>query len=389
MKTSLNKFINQELYKAYLDTRTGKRKTRDEHLFELNDVESILLLAEDIQERTYMPSPSKAFVIHDPVAREIFAAPFRDRIVHRFIYNQVEPWWGKHFIEDSYSCRKNKGTLYSQKRFQHHARAVSNNYSAEVFVAKLDIKNYFASLDRKQLYKRAIWGLDRQFKDYKGDLYWILRYLWEVTIFDDPTKNVKIVGNIKDWQSLPNEKSLFNQPKGRGIVIGNLTSQLLSNIYLDQLDRYIRFGLGYKHYGRYVDDFYILVKLDEKQKLLSDIKKIEFFLDGLGLALHPNKRTLTNLKNGVNFTGSTMFPGYIIPGKRIRKNARNAFWNFATGNAKIESVVSYLGYMQHLNSKKFLAKVFDSLGWDFQFETENKNRHMAVKDPDSATHRTD
>ena len=95
MPDNLNGFLNRELHKAYLDTRAGKRKTRDEHLFELNDIENILLLSKDIQERTYKPSPSRAFVIHDPVAREIFAAPFRDRVVHRFIYNQVAPWWDK------------------------------------------------------------------------------------------------------------------------------------------------------------------------------------------------------------------------------------------------------------------------------------------------------
>ena len=385
MPDNLNGFLNRELHKAYLDTRAGKRKTRDEHLFELNDIENILLLSKDIQERTYKPSPSRAFVIHDPVAREIFAAPFRDRVVHRFIDNQVAPWWDKRFIEDSYSCRKGKGTLYSQKRFQYHARSVSDNYHTEIFAAKLDIKNYFASLDRKRLYQRAIWGLDRQFGNYQTDLYWTLRFLWEVVIFDDPTKNVKIVGSKRDWQALPREKSLFNQSRGCGIVIGNLTSQLLSNIYLDQLDRYVKFELGHKHYGRYVDDFYILVKMNEKQQLLSDIKKIDFFLSGLGLTLHPNKRTLTNLRNGVNFTGSTMFPGYIIPGKRVRKNAKRAFRNFAAGNAELESVVSYLGYMQHVNSKKFLAAVFDSLGWDFG----PKNRTAAAKGPDSATQRTD
>ena len=358
-------FLRRELYKAYLAARKGKRKTEDEHLFEVNAMENIFILASASKNRTYEPSPSKAFIIRDPVVREIFAAPFRDRVVHHFIYNQVSEWWDRHFLPDAYSCRENKGTLYSQKRFEKHARAVSDNFKEEIFVAKLDIKSYFTSLNRKKLYERAIWGLDRQFKPNKTELYYTLRFLWEKVIFDDPVKNVKIIGKREDWRALPKEKSLFNQPKGRGIVIGNLTSQLLSNIYLDQLDRYITFTLGYKHYGRYVDDFYILVKMSEKEKLLSDIAKIEFFLEGLELELHPKKRTFVNLKHGAGFTGSVMFPGYILPGKRIRKNTKQAFTNFANGNGEIETVISYLGHMKHTNSRKFLAELFDSLGWEF------------------------
>lgn len=378
--------MQSELYKAYTNARKGKRKTLEEHIFELNDIENIILLAKDIASRTYEPSRSKAFIIHDPVVREIFAAPFRDRIVHHFIYNQVSPWWERHFIEDSYSCRKDKGTLYSQKRFEHHARTASDNFKSDIFVAKLDIKNYFASLNRKKLFARAIWGLDQQFSKQKDELYWTLRFLWKKIIFDNPTKNVEILGNKSDWLALPKEKSLFNQKPGYGIVIGNLTSQLLSNIYLDQLDRYIKFNLGYKHYGRYVDDFYIITRIEEKDKLLNDIRKIEFFLDGLDLKLHPKKQIFTNLKHGVNFTGSTLFPGYILPGKRVRQNAKKTFYNFAAGQAELESVVSYLGHMEHINSTKFLANTFDSLGWDFE---PTENRPQAVKGPDSATQRTD
>lgn len=371
MQSSHFTFLKKALYTAYLEARKGKRKTTGEHIFELNDMDNLMTLAADIAERSYRPSRSTAFIIRDPVVREIFAAPFRDRVVHHFIYNQVSPWWERHFIEDSYSCRKNKGTLYSQKRFEHHARSVSNNFRYEVFVAKLDIKNYFASLNRKKLYERAVWGLDQQFTEARNELYWTLRFLWEKIIFDDPVKGARILGNKTDWQALPKEKSLFYQKPGYGIVIGNLTSQLLSNIYLDQLDHYITFNLGYKHYGRYVDDFYIMVKASDKKKLTNDVKKIELFLDSLNLELHPKKRVFTELKHGVNFTGSTLFPGYILPGKRVRQNAKKAFYDFATGRGEIESVVSYLGHMKHINSTRFLADIFDSLGWDFE---PTKNR---------------
>ena len=359
-------FLLYRLWIAYLEARKGKRKTFDEHIFELNDIENIVNLRDDILNRTYEPSPSEAFIIHDPVIREIFAAPFRDRIVHHLIYDFTYDWWDKHFIPDSYSCRVGRGTLYGKQRFERHARAASNNFSEDIFVAKLDLSGYFMSLNRKKLLERALWGLDRQFKNNKGKVYWMLRYLWRQTIMDDPVSKMRIRGKIKDWDKVPKNKSLIHQPKGYGIVIGNLTSQLLSNIYLDQLDRYITFNLGYKHYGRYVDDFYIIVKMSEKEKLLGDIKKIENYLKTLELTLHPKKRTFTSLSHGINFLGDTLYPGYMVPGKRVKTKTKKAFRDFAEGHGDIESVTSYLGHLKHTNSTKFLSEVFDSLGWDFE-----------------------
>ncbi len=359
-------YLAEQLFRAYQEARKGKRKTFDEHNFELNDAKNLYNLRKDILNRTYLPSPSEAFIIHDPVIREIFAAPFRDRIVHHFIYDVTYNWWDKRFIPDSYSCRENKGTLYGIKRFEKHARSASNNFKNPLFIAKLDIQGYFMSLKRTRLYERAVWGLDKQFQNDKNQLYWTIRFLWEKVIFDDPVKKMRIRGKWKDWEKLPKSKSLLHQPPGQGIVIGNLTSQLLSNVYLDQLDRYVTFDLNYKHYGRYVDDFYIIVDLKDKNKLLNDIPRIEAYLKMIGLVLHPKKRTFVTLDQGVNFLGSTLYNGYKIPGKRLKSNTKNTFIHFAEGHADIESVVSYLGHLKHLNSRTFLQALFDSLGWDYE-----------------------
>ena len=183
---------------------------------------------------------------------------------------------------------------------------------------------------------------------------------------DDPGEGVTIRGKWSDWKQLPPDKSLFFQPKGRGIVIGNLTSQCLSNIYLDQLDRFVKFTLGYKHYGRYVDDFFIIVPMADRPQLLRDIKLIDEFLASLGLRLHPRKRHMQGTKKGVEFLGAVMYEGYMVPGKRVRKRCETACKRFAEGRGDIETVQSYMGHMEHMNSVKYLSELFDKLGWDFE-----------------------
>ncbi len=355
-----------ELTIAYLEARRGgKRKTFDEHKFEACDVENLINLWQTIMDGTYAPSRGTAHIVFRPVIREIFAAPFRDRVVHHFIYNAIYDWWDRHFIYDSYSCRENKGTEFGYKRLAYHMQVVSNNYREKAYVIKLDVSGYFMSISRQKLYQRVIWGLDQQFAGNYGAYYQILKSLIHKTIFDDPTKGVRRKGWPKDWTNLPKKKSLFHQPPGVGIVIGNLTSQLFSNIFLDQLDRFVTMELGYKHYGRYVDDFYFLVKEKDLKRAKADVKKIESFLKTLGLSLHPEKRYIQPIDHGCPFLGVTVYPGRIIPGRRVIKNAKTAFHEVAIGVGDVESVVSYLGHMKHMNSKKIAKKLFDENGWDY------------------------
>ena len=357
------------LHRAYLEARKGKRKTNDEHRFEINDTENLMNLCDSIISRTYRPSRGIAFLISRPVRREIFAAPFRDRVVHHLLYDISNEWWDRRLIDASFSCRNNKGTLCGIKTLEKHLRRATHNYTREAFIAKLDLQGYFMSLDRSRLFSLIKKGLGEQFHhNLKNPLYRTVLFLWKQIIFDDPTKGVIIRGNPEGWKKLPRSKSLFAQPRGRGIVIGNLTSQLISNIFLNQLDRYITMKLGYKYYGRYVDDFYIIVPMDKKDQLLRDLKLIEKFLKNLGLTLHPKKRYFQSSKKGVEFLGSVVYEGYIVPGRRIRRNTREAFRKVAEGHRDLESVVSYLGHLKHINSDKFLKTAFDEFGWDYQPE---------------------
>lgn len=365
---NFNAYLLNQLWIAYLDARPGKRKTHDEHNFEVNAWNNLVNLRDDIIYRTYTPSRGVSFIIHDPVTREIFAPPFRDRIVHHFLYNICYHWWDNRLLPDSYSCREGKGTLYGQKRIAKHTRQATNNFQNPAFIVKADLRGYFMSLDRKNLVKRINWGLDRQFEGNKGQLYRTVKYLWKQVIMDDPAKDVKIRGNLSDWNDLPPEKSLFYQPSNKGIIIGALTSQVLSNVWLDQLDRFIHFNLGYKHYGRYVDDFVIIVPITQKEQLLRDLDVIRDYIESLGQKMHPNKLYLQDSKKGVPFIGGVINEGYIVPSNRVKRNCQQACRAYAEGHGKKESVQSYMGHLEHINSTKYLRKIFDDLGWEFNID---------------------
>ena len=344
-------WLKKELKKAYRAARLGKTKKPEVVEFDKVAKKEINALAYEIYTHKYSPRPSKAFIVNKPVQREIFAANFRDRIVHHFLFNQVNPWWNRHFIEDSYSCRVGKGTLYGIKRLSRHIRSVSQNYTRPAYVLKLDIQGYFMSLDRKRLYDRALWGLDRQF-DNKGYCYQVCLYLWKVIIFNDPTKDVVIACPRSAWKGLPPNKSLFRQPNGRGIAIGNLTSQLLSNIYLDQLDRFVVYTLGFRHYGRYVDDFYIVS--ESKSNLVLAKKTIQEYLsEELALKLHPKKQYLQECSKGVSFIGAVIYPYRLYPGKRLKHNLLHAL---SLETCTKATRASYCGLVSHYRHYTLIQK---------------------------------
>lgn len=361
----------RHLAEAYHDARKHKRSTEDEFRFELHAEHNLLLLADDIFFRTYQPSRGIAFITTQPVIREIFAAPFRDRIVHHYIYNHIYQWWDRHFIYDSYSCREGKGTDFAIRRLYYYMRKVSHSFRDDTCVVKCDIQGYFMSLPHQQLYERVLWGLQQQ---YPADswLYRTLRFLIHEIIFDDPTTGVRLRGAVRNWRKLPNNKSLFCQPVDRGMVIGNLTSQLFSNVYLDQLDRYITQTLGYKAYGRYVDDFYLVLPSSHVSHFTQcDLPRIKTFLDSIGLTLHPHKTHIQNIRQGIPFLGVRLYPYRILPDKRLVSHFRTAVHKFASGRgSSYEAIVSYLGRMQHMDSQKIISQIFAEVGWDYHFDRD-------------------
>lgn len=370
-------YLKWLLYKAYLDARKGKRKTYDEHMFEVNLWENLDKLADAMLTRKYRPGSSKAHVIFNPVVREIFAASFRDRVIHHFIYNEIGKWWERRFINDSYSCTEGKGVLYGILRLQHFMRSALNEARAKgekAYVAKFDIKGYFMHLDRKKLLELAWAGLDRQFEGRQDSLrYEMTKFLLKQIIMDDPVKHVRQVGKKSDWKYVPKDKSLFFQPPGKGIVIGNLTSQLLSNIFLDYaLDRFVFYDLGYRRYGRYVDDFYFVLLESQMSQFKHDLRVIELRLKSLGVTLHPKKRYIQPVEKGAEFLGCKVYATHKVPGPRFIKNMRQAFEEVAAGRRDPATTIAYMGHAKHLNAEKLMKEAFERMGWQYEMMRGNR-----------------
>lgn len=148
--------LMEDLHRVYLDARRHKRKTRSQVLFELNLEDNLSALYKELKTGTFKVGRYMCFIIDDPVKREVFAASFRDRVVHHLLYNYIQPVLDRKFICDSYSCRVGKGVQYGISRLDHHIRSCSNNYSKTVWVLKMDIQGYFMSINRELLYQRTM-----------------------------------------------------------------------------------------------------------------------------------------------------------------------------------------------------------------------------------------
>ncbi|MBQ2660845.1 RNA-directed DNA polymerase [Candidatus Saccharibacteria bacterium] len=373
----MRSWLIQAFTASFREARKNKLSTFNEHIYDEHWTENIIHLTDAVLERYYMPSSSISFIIYEPMIREIFAAPFVDRVVHHFLYRMQSGWWDRRFIADSYSCRENKGTLYGILRTHKMMQQATNNFTTEAYVIKLDIRGYFMSLPRTKLLERVNWGLERQFQPYfksssAYQLFQTCGFLWRQILLDDPVQKSRRRGPISDWDVLPPEKSLYTQPPGRGIVIGNLTSQLVSNIYLDQLDRFIKYDLGYKYYGRYVDDFFIIVPKSDYERAKRDVPVIEEFLkEELGLTLHPKKRYYQSVYKGISFLGVRIYPHCLYPSNRIQKKFKYTLHKLGTDEIKKETVVSYFGYLKHLDVAKYVKQMFDKYGHDYNLYLES------------------
>jgi hypothetical protein len=315
-----------DLFRAYYDARNNKRKAANALAFKDNYQEKLFALADEIMDRRYVIRSSVCFVVKKPVRREVFAADFRDRVVHHLIFNYINPVFEKHFIRDSYSCRLKKGTSFGIKRVDHFIRASSENYQKDCWILKLDIKGYFMSMDRNILWRKIEKKLE-SLKDANFDIALAL-YLIHVVVFNDPTKNCRVKGKRADWVGLPKSKSLFFAQKDKGFPIGNLTSQLFGNIYLDEFDHFVREELKIKYYGRYVDDM-VFVHAD-KEYLKAAIPKIKAYLrTTLNLDIHPKKIYFQNYRKGVKFIGAYILPYRVYIDKRTKKNfyVKIEHWN--------------------------------------------------------------
>lgn len=364
----------EDLFKAYYDARKNKRNTINALAFEKHFEENIFQLFDEIKAGNYQPSNSICFIVNRPVKREIFAANFRDRVVHHLIYNYIAPIFDKLFINDSYSCRVGKGTHYGVKRIDHFIRSCSNNYQKNCYVLKMDIKGYFMSINRKILFEKVKSNLLSKFHKLDFDVCLLLS-LVEKTIFNDPTENCVTKGRKKDWQGLPEDKSLFSVKENCGLPIGNLTSQLFGNVYLNDFDHFVKRDLSIKYYGRYVDDFVLIHhNPDYLKSIVQPIR--DYLSEKLELTLHPKKIYFQHFSKGIKFLGAVIKPHRLYVANRTTGNFYNAIQkqNEVVKEHKpsqndieffISSMNSYLGILQHYKSYKLRKRIlFQYLsGW--------------------------
>jgi hypothetical protein len=354
-----------ELFVAYKLCRKSKRRKESALAFEVDYEENLVELMELLESGKWMPSPSLAFVVRRPVLREIFAAEFKDRVVHHWLMLKLNPLMEVMFSDHSYACRPGRGTHFGIDRiFQEMHSLPQMQFNPALFVMKLDISGFFMNINRDILWQ----GLKRFVTDryFKPDLPLVLEILEKVV--RNPAKDFCIRrGRRKEWKNLPRSKSLFYSPEHCGLPIGNLTSQILANFYLNGLDGFVTRDLGILRYGRYVDD---MVLMHEDHAYLCDARnRIEVFLrNELGLTLHPNKFYLQHAGHGVPFLGMVIKPGRIVAGPRIKGNFYEAMqrWNRLIRSGKpgpddkiafLQCMNSYLGLLKPHKTYRLRRKV--------------------------------
>lgn len=384
----------KDLYTAYFKARKHKINKPYQIKFEKRLEENITSLCEDLWSRTYKPMPSQCFIISDPKKREVFAADFRDRIVHHLYYDYVHEIFERTFIQDSYSCIKHRGTHYGIKRMEMHIRQESQNYTIPCYVLKLDIRGYFMHINRYKLLQIAQSTLDKMSRHLisrHGIKMWgevvdmnFIHYLTSELILINPIDDCQIVGTPTDWEGLPADKSLFGSQENCGLPIGNLTSQLFSNVYMNVFDQYIKRELRCHHYGRYVDDSYIVSS--DVCFLRSLIPKVRnFLLNQLGLHLHEGKLTICDVKKGVGFLGAYLKPRrkYIHNSCLQRMKKKITLLESLDNPILLQSSInSFLGVLSHYKTMHIQQRLFRSVNntWKFglYLRTKDKLKYLIV-----------
>ena len=351
-----NSEIINRLFQAYFDARRNKRNNHSQLAFELQLGKNIFDLYDEIATKTYKPGSSICFIVEEPVKHEVFAANFGDRVVHHFIYNILSPLAEKIFLYDVYSCRKGKGTLFGVKRAYSKMQAVTSNFKENAYVMKLDISGYFMSMNKLILYSKVEKLIDHN-EIHLPIQSNLLKYLVKENIFHDPTSNCRFQSNKKLWSDLPTNKSLFTALPDCGLPIGNLTSQLYGNLYLNDFDHYVKKELKIKYYGRYVDDFYLMHQdketlINAKNQIIQRLKDVE------KLDVHPNKIYFQKSDNGLSFLGIYILPHRRYIGKRIKHGLYESLSNILdakdndTKTKEMKRHISYRGFLKHHNCKK-------------------------------------
>ena len=335
----------RDLVQAYYDCRRSKRNSASALAFEADLERNITQLHSDLLAGTYRPGRSICFVVTRPKAREVWAADFRDRIVHHLLYNRIGAGIEATFIADSCACIPGRGTLYAAKRLESKIRSASENWSKPMHYLKLDLANFFVAIDKQVLARQLASRIDEQ---------WWRRLALQV-LWHDPRADYEVRSPRHLFNQVPQHKRLAAQPARLGLPIGNLSSQFFANIYLDALDQFVKHRLRCRHYVRYVDDFVLLH--ESPQQLNAWRAEIEAFLPTLGARVNPTKTILQPVERGVDFVGHLIKPWCRTTRKRSVAQALRRTASAPDADLR-ETANSYFGLLsQASHSEKDRAKL--------------------------------
>lgn len=300
-----------ELFEAYYDCRRTKRNSANALRFEEHLERNLMDLYHDLVAGTYKPGPSTVFVVGHPKVREVWAADFRDRIVHHLLYNRVADRFHRRFIHDSYACIPGKGTHRAVARMEHFSRSITRNFTRPGFVLKMDVANFFVSINRLVL--------DDLMAPHIPESWWLA--LARTILHRDPVPDAIVAGRPEEMRRVPRHKSLFHAPPNTGLAIGSLNSQFEANIVMDVVDQYAKHALKLTHYVRYVDDITVF---GEDARALTEIPaQVDALMQSrLCLRLHPNKTSINKIEHGFDALGFVVRPH----ARYLRRSTvRNAF----------------------------------------------------------------
>ncbi len=315
-----NEIISTDnLLEAWKEFLKGKRNKRDVQDFQYRLSDNLVALHKELKDKTYKHGGYYAFNISDPKPRNIHKASVRDRLLHHAIYRQFYKFFDKTFIHDSYSCRRLRGTHKAVERFKDFALRASRNNTKTLWILKCDVKKFFASIDHKIMIKILKERIDDK------DVLWL-------------------IGGVVD--------SFQSTGEGKGLPLGNLTSQLLVNVYMDRFDQFVKHILKAKYYIRYADDFVIMSR--DKMWLKEILILVESFLQReLSLKLHPNKISIKTFSSGVDFLGWVHFPSHRI----LRTVTKRRMFNKIKKSYSQDRITSYKGLIKYGNTDKIRQQI--------------------------------
>ena len=326
-----HKIISLEnLFSAWREFRRGKTGKIDVQAFELTLEDNIFQLHHELADKSWNPGPYSAFYVRDPKLRHIHKASVRDRVFHQALFRVLYPIFDKKFIHDSYSCRENKGVHKGVARLEQFISIVSNNYAHTAYALKCDIRKFFDSISHQTLFELI------KIEIHEENL---LEIIWRV---------------IGSFETIP----------GRGLPLGNVTSQLFANIYLNELDQWTKHTLKIRHYIRYCDDFLIIDK--DRRKLLELISDIQKFVEkNLQLTLHPNKVKIRKVSQGIDFLGYVALPRYRVLRTKTKQRMFRKIKELSdlrnnlliTESQFVQFLHSYYGILKHCKGYKIASKI--------------------------------